>query len=221
MPIAARIDILKLRYYWQISHKNDYNLAFSILESKRKNLHHTKIGFLHEVQQLCRKHNCFDVWLKICGSKENPLNTIRRTVELIYLKLDYEKCLASTCMYSTFLNSRSIFLQKKYMFDEFFTAIRLFPDTNSRRLFIYAILDRCNVEKACPKCGECFKDVLQHTLRECPQTGHLRLRLQNKLKFYNAPPSTEFSNKAQLFILGLSSKLFRIVFCGFLLEIYD
>lgn len=142
-------------------------------------------------------------------------------MEFNYLKLDHEKCLASTCIYSSFISSRGVLRQKKYMFDEFFRPIGLFPDTKSRRLFIYSLLDRCNVEKACPKCGKCLHDVLQHTLLECPQTGLLRLRLQVKLKFYNAQIKAEIMNKAQLFTLVLSSKLFRKVFCEFLLEIYD
>ena len=32
MPISARIDILKLRYFWKTSHCNNYNLACTILK---------------------------------------------------------------------------------------------------------------------------------------------------------------------------------------------
>ena len=71
MPIAARIDMLKLRYFWQISHTNDDNMAASLVKLMRKEFSSTKVGFVREVFKLCRKHNCLDVWLKIRRPKEN------------------------------------------------------------------------------------------------------------------------------------------------------
>ena len=100
MPIAARIDILKLRYFWKISHSDDGNLAYSILKYTRNELHTKKIGFIHEVFKICQKHNCLDVWLKIKRPKENPLEKIRRIIELNYLTKDHAVCLTSTCVYS-------------------------------------------------------------------------------------------------------------------------
>ena len=80
MPMTARVEILKLRYLWKISHADDKNLAFSLYNQKKNELHKTKIGFTHEVFTLCRKLNCLDVWLKISKPKENPLAKISRFV---------------------------------------------------------------------------------------------------------------------------------------------
>ena len=217
MPIAGRIEMLKLRYFWRISHATDDNLAAVILNFKRKEFHTSKIGLIHEVFKLCRKHNCLDVWLKIRRPKENPLNSIKRAVELHYLKTDQEKCLQSTCTYSSFRRVRGLFNAKKYIFDDFFRQIGLFSGTGGRLSFIFALLDRCNFERTCPKCHTGSHNIVQHALGECSRAGLLRLRLQIKLKFYNMPPTIDVKSKEELFSLALSSKrIFLKILCEFL-----
>ena len=221
MPIAGRIDMLKLRYYWRISHAGEENLAFCILNYKQKHIANSKIGYIHEVFKLCRKYNCLDVWLKIRRPMENPSNSIKRSVEQYYLEIDYQKCLTSPCMYSSFFSTRNIQNSKKiYAFDKFFNQIGLFPETNSRRLFIFALLDKCNFERTCHKCNGKFFDVLNHAVHECPHTVLLRLRLETKLKLYNAPVNVEVSKKEDLFSLALNYKgVFLKVLCEFLTDI--
>ena len=90
MPIIARIHILKLRYFWKISHSTDDNLAFSILKHKKQESH-TKVGFIHEVYKRCLKHNCLNMWLKISRPKENTLNTVSRAVESFSINRDVKK----------------------------------------------------------------------------------------------------------------------------------
>ena len=217
MPIDARIDILKLRYFWRITQANDNNLAFSILKYTREELHTRKIGFIHEVFKLCQKHNCLYVWLKIKRPKENPLETIRRTVEQNCLKKDQAVCLASTCIYSSSLYTGNAFKQKKYIFEKIFNTIGLFPDADGRRQFIFALLDRCNFERVCPKCSMRTFDILKHFLNDCPRTDLLRLLLKIKLKLYNAPVSADFTNKEQLFSLAINGKtVYLKIFSQFL-----
>ena len=52
MPMAARVEILKLRYLWKISHADDINFAFSVNNNKKNELHKTKVGFTHEVRSV-------------------------------------------------------------------------------------------------------------------------------------------------------------------------
>ena len=50
VPMPARLEILKLRNFWKISHcKNTSNLAVLIYRYKRENFLETDTGFLHEV----------------------------------------------------------------------------------------------------------------------------------------------------------------------------
>ena len=121
--------------------------------------------------------------------------------------------MASTCLYTSILFTPT---QNKYSFQRFFMQIGIFPDTISRRAFIFALFDRCNFERLCPKCGVQYFDVLQHALKECPKFGYLRLILKHKLKFYNAPAEVDIRNKRELFCLSIFNKrIFIKVFCEF------
>ena len=147
-----------------------------------------------------------DVWLGINKHKENPLNTIKRTVESVYKKEDSLRVHSSLCMYRSFLFVSDITRHKKYVFDKFFTKMGIFPDTLGRRYFIFALLDNCDYERVCPKCTGRYHDILQHTLSECSKVAHLRLLLKCKLKFYNIPANICITDKRQLFLLALFGK---------------
>ena len=62
MPISARIDILKLRYFWKTSHCNNDNLACTILNYKRRFLLECNVGYIYEIFNICCKYDCFDMW---------------------------------------------------------------------------------------------------------------------------------------------------------------
>ena len=220
MPISGRIEILKLRYFWKISHASDKNLAFSICMQKRKQIPRYKFGFIHEVFQLCCKLDCLDVWLKIRRPKENPLKTIRRVVVAHYLRKDITKSLTSTCMYNSLLLAHKTSHLKRYRLVPFFKRLGLFPDTIGRRHFIFALLDNCSFNRVCPKCGGLHMDIIQHSLTNCPNTTHLRLLLKYKLKLYNAPSEVTLTDKHQLFKLAIHGKsVFRKVLCEYLTDV--
>ena len=218
MPIAARIDILKIRYFWKISNTTGDNLASSILKYKKEESH-IKVGFIHEVYKLCLKYDCLNVWLKIRRPKENILNSIRSAVESFYLKKDLQKCCESSCMYTSIIFNKNLTEHKRYKFEDFFTHMGQFPDTNGRSKFVFALLDRCNFERACPLCGERHLDVLQHTLHGCPKAHHLRLLLKMKLKFYNIPANIDLTNKLDLFASAVKERIYRKVLCEYLTKV--
>ena len=222
MPIAARIDILKLRYFWKLTLANNDNPAYSLLKYKRNNYHEPKVGFVHEVFKICCKHNCLDVWLGISRPKENPMNTIRKVVEHSYLKDDLLKIQTSQCMYVSLLFKMNAKRSEKYVFENFFTNIGLFPDILGRRYFIYALLDECKYERVCRNCGGYYCDIIQHTLSECSKVSHPRMLLISKLMFYNIPNNVSVKNKRQLFNLALFGKrVFRNIMCEYLIGIGD
>ena len=225
MPISARTDLLKLRYFWKVSHSQDENPAFKILKHNIANLSNSKVGFAHEVYNLCGKLNCLDVWLKLRRHKENPLNTIRRVVEAHYLKADFEKCVNIPCLFTSLLFSPEKLRIKKYKLAPFFNYLGAFPNTTARNQFIFAMLDRCNFERRCLKCGKSFNDILAHMLKDCKGTLLFRSRLKAKLVFFNAPRNIDVSNKTHLFRLALSTLAFGNnnflgALCEFLSNVY-
>ena len=137
MPIAARIEILKLRYFWKISHADDKNLAFSLYEFKRKELHKTKVGFTHEVFKLCCKLNCLDLWFKMCIPKEDPLSHIKRLVVSHYLRLDVLRCQSLPSVYTSISLIHNPTHHKRYQLIPFLNKLGLFPDALGRKQFIF------------------------------------------------------------------------------------
>ena len=61
-PLSSRFDLLKLRYLWRISHGDENNIAVKVYKIRRKNFLSTKVGFIHEVFNLCCKYNVIDFW---------------------------------------------------------------------------------------------------------------------------------------------------------------
>ena len=109
---------------------------------------------------------------------------------------------------------------KIYSTDPFFNRLGSFPDTIGRRYFIFALLDNCSFHRVCPKCKGQYTDVLQHTLKNCPKAGHLRLLLKYKLIFYNVPAKVNKANKCQLFQLAIYGKqVFKKVICEYLIDV--
>ena len=161
MPMAARIEILKLRFLWKISHAGDKNMAFSLYNQKKNELHKTKVGFTHEVFTLCRKLNCLDVWLKLRKHKENPLTKIRKIVTSHYLKLDVLRCQSLTSIYTSLFLNPNPKVHKQYQLFPFLNQLGSFPDALGRRQFIFALLDNCSFVRECPKCSCLHKDTLQ------------------------------------------------------------
>ena len=139
MPISARIDLLKLRYFWKVSHSQDENPAFKILKHNIANLSNSKVGFAHEVYNLCGKLDCLDIWLKLSRHKENPLNTMRRVIATHYLKADIEKCVNTPCLFTSLLLEPEELLTKKYVV-HFSNYLWAFPHTCRNHFMLTLIL---------------------------------------------------------------------------------
>ena len=134
MPISARIDILKLRYFWKISHSNEDNYAHIILNYKRRFFLESNVGFVHEIFNICCKYDCLDVWHLKREPKENKFATIRRIVEAYHVQKDLAK--STGCLYMSILFQMTPKRCRAYKLDPFFCKMGLFSDTKRRSYFI-------------------------------------------------------------------------------------
>ena len=110
MPMSARIDILKLRYFWRLMHAGKSNVAHVVYKEIRKKFLKGSVGYIHEIFNICCKYGRMDIWHGKCPNKINPLALIRRMVETHQLQLDLKILRRSNCAYSTL----RVFKEKKY-----------------------------------------------------------------------------------------------------------
>ena len=62
MPMSARIDMLKLRYFWKLHHNQKDNIAHVVYKGLRKNFLRGSVGFVHEIFNICCKYDRMDLW---------------------------------------------------------------------------------------------------------------------------------------------------------------
>ena len=132
--------------------------------------------------------------------------TIKRLVVAHYLEKDIVKFHTSQTMFSMLFPLPNTAPQKSYCINPFFYQLGSFPDTIHRRHFMFALLDNCSIDRVCPKCNGQYKDVIQHTLDNCPKAANPRLLLKCKLRFYNASKNINIADKFQLFQLATYGK---------------
>ena len=53
MPMSARIDMLKLRYFWKLHHMQTDNIAHKVYLGLRKNFLSGAVGYVHEIFNIC------------------------------------------------------------------------------------------------------------------------------------------------------------------------
>ena len=97
MAISARIDILKLRYFWKLMHGRKDKVTYKVYTEMRKNFLAGAQGYIHEIYNICCKYDRMDIWNGICPQKINPLARIKRIVEAHHLKQDLAKLGGSNC----------------------------------------------------------------------------------------------------------------------------
>ena len=221
IPLAAHIAILKLRYFWKLTHTATKRFALDIYKFKRQNFIHTKVGYVHELFDLCCKYNLLWVWYGIINPKENPLARIKREIVAHHLKKDIESAKKIDCVYTSLCLIGKKY-GKKYRFERFFENFGNFHDTQHRRFFLYSFFETCAYSRRCPKCNAQVTDILKHTLTDCTKTKEIRLLLRLKLLFYNATSlvaPTKLNCKTTLYSLAMLDKLYRKTLCEFLVNV--
>ena len=216
MPISGRIDMLKLRYFWRLQKMTNKNAAHQVYLGIRENFLRGNQGYIHEVFNLCCKYDRMDIWHGLCPDKVNPLERIRKIVELHHLKKDIEVARKVKCLYT----DMSTFMEKKYKFEERLKPIGQFKNTEHRRVFIYAMLETPSYEKECKNCGKKVKDITSHGMEECKKITHQRKVYRMRMGFYNAKETMKLLNKKEAFRVALRKKSFMKVLSEYLIVIW-
>ena len=220
LSVAAHIDILKLRYFWKLTHSVKNNFALDIYKYRRSQFFESNIGYTHEIFNLCCEYKIMWVWHGTIISKLNPLTQIKNHIVKYHLKRDLEYSLKSNCVYaSTNLSEKGY--GTKYKLDRFLRQFGFFESSEHRRFFLYSFLDTGAYPRPCIKCLTVIHDRLSHALTACPKAIKLRIILRLKLLLYNANrvvSPTKFGCKKTLYTLSMGNRLIRRAFCEFLVS---
>ena len=231
-PLACRLEILKLRYFWKVLNGTTDSFKNRILSYRKKNFMSFNKGFAHEVFNVCCKYNLINLWNGIAiptgnlnpriaaSGIVNPLRRIKNIIITHNLQKDLNVGKNSSCSFaSLFLNSPSAY-QKKYHLVEPFCQSGCFASPSGRKHFIKALLHPCSFSENCARCGQKYKDKLNHYLTACPPIFEHRKELRLRLTLYNYPRESPrggtWMKKQNLINAAFSKRIWRKCFVKFL-----
>ena len=122
-PLSSRFDLLKLRYFWRISHGDENSIAFKVYKKRRTIFFSTRIGFIHEIFNLCCKYNVIEFWHGKLPIGVNPNQFIKNKVIKYHLKRELQIGKNKSCAFS------DVYLQNKFLYQEDFHLIKSFKTT--------------------------------------------------------------------------------------------
>ena len=186
-PIACRLEILKLRYFWRAMHSPPETIKNKILRYRKCNFLTFNKGFGHQVFNICCKYNAINIWHGIVPEKINPLHSIKKIILTANLRTDLQIARAHTCSFSTIFLSNPFAYQKNYHIVEPFNHKEYSSSPNDSPVLIKALLDPNSYMKECQNCGFPCKDVCTHLLTQCQKLTDSRSIFLRKLSFYNYP----------------------------------
>merc|ERR1712121_336827 len=105
-PIACRIDILKLRYYWRLTRlQREGGILPKVFHMRKGNVLGTDKGYCHEALDLCCKYKMIDIWHGRLGEwsvngANLPHKFIKQKVTAYYLRRDLEDGRRRNCAFT-------------------------------------------------------------------------------------------------------------------------
>ena len=225
-PLACRLEILKLRYFWKMSRSPANALCSSILKYRRDRFLDFNKGFAQEVFNICAKYNIMHIWHGLAPQnsmhrniKLNPLHFIKQVITSHNLRLDLEDGRARNCSFSKNYLLNPFIYQKEYHIVKPFGKADCFSSPIGRKYFVKALLHPCSYPENCPLCGEQTCDTCNHLLTTCPRVPDPRKKLHLKLTLYNYPANHFPLTKSTIIQLSLTNGVWRKCFAEFLKEV--
>ena len=215
-PIACRLEILKLRYYWRLLHSPPDTITHKILHYRKANFLAFNNGFARDAFNICTKYNAIHLWHGRATGDVNPLNSIRRIIISQNLRKDLEIGRTRKCSFATIFLANVFLYQKTYQIVEPFCQAKGFASPDGRKRFLKALLHPCSYLDDCPLCGHKQMDICDHLITSCSRVLNRRKKLILKLKLYNYPAETLPLNKTNILLKALDNRLWRKCFTEFL-----
>ena len=218
-PLSSRFDLLKLRYFWRISHGDENNIAVKVYKIRRKNFLSTKVGFIHEVFNLCCKYNVIDFWHGKLPINVNPNHFIKEKVQKYHLKQELQIGRSKSCAFS------DVYLQNKFLYQEDFHLIEplktfnFFSSSRARSLMIKVLIYPRVFKVDCDFCNESFENIFDHHVYDCTNLKNQRHKLGMMLTFYNFPHEN-ILNKTQFLSTCLKKKSWTKCLTDFLEDVW-
>ena len=159
--------MLKLRYFWKLTHSEDLNIASQVLKYRREQFFSTKNGFIHEVFNLCCKYDMIDIWHGKHKGIANPKLYIKDKILKFSLKNDKEIGRKRSCAFRDIYLSNVFSYQKSYHLVEPFTNRDFFSSASARSKIAKALLYPRAFSRKCIFCLLEFKDILSHQVFSC------------------------------------------------------
>ena len=191
-PMACRIEMLKLRYYWRIIHSSK-NICKKIVSHRKRTILEFNVGFTMEIFKLCCKIGHISFWHGIHRGNANlsmalnPLNSIKKAVTTYYLNKDLSIARSKDCLFRTlYLQDHGLY-KNHYFLVKPFTTSGTFLNSSSRQKFIKVLLSSNRYLESCCFCSLTFYDLLLHQITSCPYLIPQRKILSNKLLLYGYP----------------------------------
>ena len=217
-PLACRLEIQKLRYYWRIIQGLTDAITYKILCYRKDNFLSFNKGLVHETFNICCKYNMLNFWHGISPCNLNPMHSIKRKIISHNLRTDLETGRSKACSFTSLFLINPFKYQKKYHLVDPFLQPDCFDSTNGRRRFIKALLHPCSYLQTCTYCNQQYRDKFDHFLNTCPQIFELRKELHLKLAFYNFPRDRIPPTKTDALSLALNNRILRKCLTSFLVD---
>ena len=218
-PLACRLEILKLRYYWRLLHSPVDTITHKILNYRKANFLAFNIGFARDAFNICTKYNAIHLWHGHAAGDVNPLNSIKRIIISQNLRKDLEIGRTRKCSFATIFLANVFHYQKTYQIVEPFCQAKGFASPDGRKRFVKALLHPCSYLDDCPLCRHKQMDICDHLITSCSRIPNRRKKLILKLKLYNYPAQTFQLNKTNILLNAVDNRLWRKCFTEFLSEI--
>ena len=223
-PMACRIDMLKLRYYWKITHA-PASIPKTLISYRKKRIFSFNVGFTMEIFNLCCKIGKISFWHgthrgnESLGRNANPLNAIKRAVTAYHLNKDLTLARSKDNLFTTLYLQNNTTYKNRYFLAKPFTSSGTFHNSSARLKFIKVLLSTNSYLKSCSFCSMTFYNLLMHQLSACPHLTSARATLRNNLLFYGCPFDPHPFNVKRLMICALQDKNLLKAFTDFLEEV--
>ena len=188
--LASRFELLKLRYFWKLSHSHRKSIAKSVYLHARQRFLGSNKGFVHEVFNLCCKYGDINLWHGVYPSvmkKISPLTTIKNLVVKRNYSIDISTARGTKSVYAfLFLRNQS---PLKWIFEKYKIAFRkagFFKNSDARKRFVKALLTTNPFPQKCNFCNSLCEELLQHQINECKNLELQRQILSMEI-FLNRP----------------------------------